>query len=160
MSPSGGEKLRSSGVRFPPPLLYLAGLVAGWLLHRFVHPLPTFQDWPRYLLAGAFTIAGLALPISTRISFHRAGTSILPIRPTTALVTGGPFRFSRNPAYLGMAMLYAGIGFWIGSWWPLCLLPLVLLGIQQFVITKEERYLESLFGEDYRAYQRRVRRWL
>lgn len=160
MSASGGEKQRTSGVGFPPPLLYVAGLLAGWLIHRFAHPLPIVIGPWRYVLATVCMVGGLALAISTRIVFHRAGTSILPIRPTTALVATGPFRFTRNPAYLGMAILYAGISFWIGSWWPLFLLPLVVLGIQQFVIVKEERYLEGLFGEDYRAYKRRVRRWL
>ena len=91
---------------------------------------------------------------------HRAGTNIRPDLPTTALVTEGPFRFTRNPLYLGLTLMYAGIALLIPGTWPLLLLVPVLLVMRWGVIAREERYLERKFGEPYRAYLGRVRRWL
>jgi protein-S-isoprenylcysteine O-methyltransferase Ste14 len=93
-------------------------------------------------------------------SFRRARTSLVPVRPATALITDGPFRFTRNPLYLGLALLYLGIALWLGVLWPVVLLPALILLVQQIVILREEAYLESRFGEAYRAYRARVRRWL
>ena len=86
-----------------------------------------------------------------------------PIRtdkPVPRLTTGGPFRYSRNPAYLALAMIYAGIASLRNSLWAILPLPLVVYVIQRKVIGREERYLERTFGEEYLAYKRRVRRWV
>jgi len=109
-----------------------------------------------WLLAGA----GVALAASAIVLFRRAGTSPVPIQPTTALVAQGPYRFTRNPMYVGLAALYAGIALLVNSLWPLVLLPVVLIAIRWWVIAREEAYLERKFGDAYRAYTRRVRRWL
>lgn len=92
--------------------------------------------------------------------FRSAGTSLQPWEPTSTLITDGPFRFSRNPIYIGYTLLYLGVAFWVNSVWPLGLLPLVLWLMHRVVITREEAYLEGRFGDVYRAYRRRVRRWL
>ena len=92
--------------------------------------------------------------------FRRAGTSFIPIKPTTALVWSGPYQFTRNPMYLAMACLYLGLALWFDLFWPLILLPGVLAGVQYGVIAREEQYLERKFGDDYRQYKARVRRWL
>jgi len=154
-----GEAPATSGVKFPPPLVYLGGLLAGWLLGG-VQPLRAFDDaWadPACLVA---MIAGAALVASALGLFRRAGTDPLPMRPTTALVLSGPYRFTRNPMYLGMALIYLGFALLFDLTWALLLLPLVLLVIRTQVNAREERYLEAKFGEEYRAYRRRVRRWL
>jgi len=109
-----------------------------------------------WLLAGA----GVALAASAIVLFRRAGTSPVPIQPTTALVAQGPYRFTRNPMYVGLAALYAGIALLVNSLWPLVLLPVVLVVIRWWVIAREEAYLERKFGDAYRAYTRRERRWL
>ena len=85
---------------------------------------------------------------------------MVPMKPTTALVTSGPYRVTRNPMYVGMAFLYAGLALSLGVIWALALLPAVLLMVDRLVIAREERYLEAKFGEEYRDYKRRVRRWL
>ena len=154
-----GEAPATSGVKFPPPLVYLGGLLAGWLLGG-VQPLRAFDDaWadPACLVA---MIAGATLVASALGLFRRAGTDPLPMRPTTALVLSGPYRFTRNPMYLGMALIYLGFALLFDLTWALLLLPLVLLVIRTQVNAREERYLEAKFGEEYRAYRRRVRRWL
>jgi protein-S-isoprenylcysteine O-methyltransferase Ste14 len=153
---AGGD---TSGVRFPPPLTYAGGLLGGWLLER-IQPADVFDHGGWRLLALALGLAGLALIGSALGLFRRAGTDPLPMRPTTALVFGGPYRFTRNPMYLGMALVYSAVALVLDLPWALLLLPLVLLVIGTRVIAREERYLDAKFGEEYRAYRGRVRRWL
>jgi len=93
-------------------------------------------------------------------TIEKAGTPIRTDRPVPRLVTDGPFRYTRNPGYLGLAMLYAGIAVLRNSLWAILLLPVVVYVIQREVIGREERYLERTFGEEYLAYKARVRRWV
>ena len=90
---------------------------------------------------------------------RRAGTNIRPDRPATVIVTDGPFRFSRNPLYLSLTLVYVGIASMMNALWPLLLLVPLLLIVQRGVVLREERYLEAKFGETYRSYKTRVRRW-
>jgi len=91
---------------------------------------------------------------------HRAGTNVRPDRPATALVTGGPFRFSRNPLYVSLIALYLGITLLFDALWPLILLIPVLAFVHWGIVLREERYLELKFGDAYRDYKTRVRRWI
>jgi protein-S-isoprenylcysteine O-methyltransferase Ste14 len=90
----------------------------------------------------------------------RAKTTLNPAGPASTLVTGGPFRFTRNPIYLGDTLMYLGLALLFGRRGPLLLLPGVLAALDRGVIRREERYLERRFGRQYRAYRARVRRWL
>jgi protein-S-isoprenylcysteine O-methyltransferase Ste14 len=90
----------------------------------------------------------------------RAGTPVDPREAPTALVTEGPFQYTRNPAYVGLALTYAGLSLITGILWSLVLLPGDLVAVHRGVIQREERYLEEEFGSAYRGYLRRVRRWL
>jgi len=114
----------------------------------------------RLLLGWILAGAGVALAASAIALFRRASTSPVPNQPTTALVAQGPYRFTRNPMYVGLAALYAGVALLANSWWPLVVLPVVLMVIRWRVIAREEAYLERKFGDAYRAYTTRVRRWL
>jgi protein-S-isoprenylcysteine O-methyltransferase Ste14 len=91
---------------------------------------------------------------------QNAHTNVNPTRPVTAIVTEGPFRFTRNPLYLGFTLFYTGVTLLVNSLWMVLLLPFVLFLMTFSVIEREERYLERKFGEQYLAYKRRVRRWL
>jgi protein-S-isoprenylcysteine O-methyltransferase Ste14 len=146
-------------VRIPPPLFYVAGFLAGIAL-ELAFPIAAL---PLALAVSAGLIGGglwLALDGLAMLGFRRAGTSMVPMRPTTALVTSGPYRFTRNPMYVGMAFLYAALALALGVIWALAVLPLVLLAVDRLVIAREERYLEAKFGEAYREYKSRVRRWV
>ena len=90
----------------------------------------------------------------------QAGTNINPLQPATSLVTTGPFRFSRNPLYLSLTLLFAGLSLILNSLWGLIALAPVLAILHFGVILREERYLEAKFGESYRQYRTQVRRWL
>ena len=149
----------TSGVRFPPPLVFAGGLLGGWLLER-LQPAAAFDGRGWWLLALPLGVAGVALIASALGLFRRAGTDPLPMRPTTVLVFDGPYRFTRNPMYLGMALVYLAAALMLDLPWALLLLPPVLFVIVTQVIAKEERYLDAKFGEEYRSYRARVRRWL
>jgi protein-S-isoprenylcysteine O-methyltransferase Ste14 len=149
----------AAGVVAPPPLVYIAGLGAGFALQAALPatPLPGAVAWP---LGSALIVTGTVLARSFFRALHRAKTSVSPYSATTSLVTTGPYRLSRNPGYLGMTLAYAGIAVVAHTLWVLLPLVPVLLIIDRGVIAREERYLERKFAEEYRRYKRRTRRWL
>ena len=102
----------------------------------------------------------MALAVWFARTMREADTTIRIDKPVSALVQEGPFRYTRNPGYLSLTMLYAGIAALRNALWALLLLPLVLYMIQREVIQREERYLERTFGEEYLDYKTRVRRWV
>jgi protein-S-isoprenylcysteine O-methyltransferase Ste14 len=162
MSPE--TPLRNPGVRFPPPFLYLLGLGIAWLLETRVARIRlvggTASTAPLETAGLAIMLAGFVLMLWGLLTFARVRTGILPIRSATQVVTHGPYRFSRNPMYTGMALAYLGGALSVNSGWSLLLLPFVMLGIYQLVIKREERYLSSAFPAEYGDYKKKVRRWL
>jgi protein-S-isoprenylcysteine O-methyltransferase Ste14 len=149
----------TAGVVAPPPLIFLAGLIVGFVIEALLPgvDLPPFIQWG---LGGLLVVAGLGLLLWFNTSFSRKGTAVEPWKPTTAIVTTGPNRFTRNPAYLGMALTYIGIAVMSSAAWVLLPLPFVLAVIDRGVIEREERYLARKFGDEYLGYKRTVRRWI
>ncbi|MEX2630517.1 MAG: isoprenylcysteine carboxylmethyltransferase family protein [Tistlia sp.] len=155
-----GER-ETAGVIAPPPLLYLGALLAGLGLDRlFGLPGLPLELPLRLLLGGAVALAGFGLALPALRGFRRAGTEPEPWKPTRALVVEGPYRFTRNPMYLGMALVYLGVLLAAGGPLTLLLLAPLLAVVRYGVIGREERYLEARFGQPYRDYKARVRRWL
>jgi protein-S-isoprenylcysteine O-methyltransferase Ste14 len=148
-----------AGVIAPPPLIYLAGLALGFALGA-VLPSATLPWAVRWLLGPLLVIAGLLLMRSFISSFRRAETPVHPGWPTTALVTDGPYRHTRNPAYVGMALFSIGIALLAAAPWALIGVAVAVLVVDRGVIAREERYLERRFGAEYVDYSSRVRRWL
>jgi protein-S-isoprenylcysteine O-methyltransferase Ste14 len=149
----------NAGVIAPPPLIYLCSLVAGLLLKRRF-PVPLLPRGVARSLALPLLGGGAFLMGWFVYTMRRAGTPIDPREPVSNLATDGPFHYTRNPAYLSMAMIYAGISSLANALWAILLLPPTLLVIQRGAIEREERYLESEFGERYLTYKARVRRWI
>jgi protein-S-isoprenylcysteine O-methyltransferase Ste14 len=149
----------SPGVIAPPPLIGLAFVLAGLALD-WAWPLPFLPQVAQYAVGGALFAAALAPALWSFVLFRRAGTNVPTYRPTTALVVSGPYRLSRNPIYLAMTTLLLGIALMVDSLWLVGLLPPFALVLRYGVIAREERYLEAKFGDAYRAYKARVRRWL
>ena len=147
------------GVIAPPPLLFGTALVAVLAL-RWFHPLPIIGSaailWPCLILVAL----GIAIGIPGRRAMKAARTNVNPYRPTTAIVTSGPFRFSRNPLYVGVTLVYLGVTLALNTWWSLVVLMPILLVMHYGVVLREERYLEGKFGDAYRQYRSRVRRYL
>jgi len=152
----------ASGVRVYPPVFFAGGIAAGFLLQR-LWPLPLGGEALRPALRAA-GFAALALWLAfdgwALALMLRAGTSPNPMRASTALVTAGPYRVSRNPIYVGYVFLHLGVAFLANTAWLLATLPPVLYLLRRLVILREERYLEATFGDAYRGYRGRVRRWL
>lgn len=147
------------GVRLPPPALYALAVLAGYVLNRS-WPLPVGDSGAVKGLAWMLTLAWVALTVGSIGRFWQSRTSIVPIRPATTLVIAGPYRFTRNPMYVGLAALTIALGLFLNTWWPTVLLLPVLMAVRWLVIAPEEQYLERRFGADYVAYRQRVRRWL
>lgn len=145
--------------RMPPPLPFLVGVVVG-LICQWMWPWPIaqfFQALPvGILLIGLVVVLVIAL----NREFKRHATPPDPEKETTALIVSGPFRMSRNPAYVSVAILHAAIGFLCNSVWVLLMIIPALIVIHHVVVLREEAYLESRFGEAYHRYKARVRRWI
>jgi protein-S-isoprenylcysteine O-methyltransferase Ste14 len=148
----------TSGVVAPPPVIYAVPFVAGLLIQHWRH-LSLVPGRVAVPLGVACVLLGL-VGFPAVLAFHRARTSPNPFRPSSALVTTGPYRFSRNPMYVGITLLYVGVAIWVNTVWPLLFLPVILIVMHYGVIVREEAYLERIFGDEYRQYARRVRRWL
>ena len=149
----------SAGVKVPPPLIYLAGLIIGFLAGKWL-PNVSAPVVVSRMLGGLLIGFGMVLAFSAMRVFRKVGTAVRPDRPASTLANGGPYRFTRNPMYLSLAFVYAGIAILGQSLWALLLLPAILLVIRYGVIAREEPYLERQFGEAYTNYKARVRRWI
>jgi protein-S-isoprenylcysteine O-methyltransferase Ste14 len=146
-------------VFIPPPLYYALGVAGGMAINGVV-ALP-LGGRPATAVAGVVVgTLGLALTLAGVAAVIRHRTTIVPHHPVATLLTGGAYRLSRNPMYTGLAIAYLGLALLLGSWWPLVLLPFVIVAVRQLVIRPEEQYLSRRFGQTYADYQRRVRRWL
>lgn len=161
------------GVIAPPPLIYLGFLLAGWGLAELGARPEAVEAGFGWLAAGfnlpveirrgvalTLIIAGLLLDGMAAGLFRRRGTAVEPWKPSTALITDGLYRVSRNPIYLGFAITYLGFAIAMDSWVVLLLLLPCLAVVDRFVIQREERYLAARFGAGYEAYRGKVRRWL
>ena len=156
---NGEDRDNPGGIAVIPPYIYLGTLLLGLLLDRKL-PAPLLPRGMARSLGWPLLGGGITLAVWTLRTMRRAGTSYELDKPATRLVTDGPFRYSRNPAYVSFTMIYAGLSGLENSLWPLLLLPIVLRYIQHRVIGAEERYLQRRFGEEYLRYQSRVRRWI
>lgn len=149
----------SAGVRFPPPFIYAIALLVGIFADRLLPSTLPRSVWIDVVAAAIF-VAGFALAGSAIARFRARGTAVLPSRPSSALVVDGPYRFTRNPMYGGLTLVYLAIALWTASLWACLLLVAVLFIVRYAVIAREERYLTTKFGADYVAFTKHVRRWL
>lgn len=143
-----------------PPLPYALALYASWLLERDVWPLPLRLGLVNAYFGWAMVGVGLFLFAWTLWTFWTHHTTVNPYRAASCLVVDGPFRYSRNPIYLGDWFIYAGVTLMLETLWPLAFAPLVWLIIRYGVIRHEERHLQARFGEEYGSFRERVRRWI
>ncbi len=142
-----------------PPLVFWGAFAIGMFLNWWI-PSPNFATASIKVVGVIFGVLGTMVGCWGLYTFHRAGTYVRPNRPVTALVTGGPFRYSRNPFYLAMTVIYLGIALYAGVLWPLVTLVPALLMVHWRIVRREEGFLESRFGDDYRVYKAHVRRWI
>lgn len=154
------SQTRSPSVHFPPPFLFVVGIAAGWAINQRI-PLPLGKIVPaQAVVSWVMIVSGVSLMIWGLLTFRQACTAVYPNKPARELVAKGPYRFSRNPMYVGLTIMTTGIGLLADNIWMLMMLPITLIVLWKFVIQKEERYLRSEFGPAYEEYQQQVRRWI
>ena len=148
-----------ASVKIHPPILLLLHIFAAFLLN-WLFPLPF--AFPKFLVwvGDLLVLAGTGLAFSAASQFMRAHTTLDPHGSVIEIVTSGPYRFSRNPIYLGFVCLLIGFPFIFRSYWGLILSPVLMVSLYQLVVKHEETYLEKKFGDMYTSYTSRVRRWL
>lgn len=157
MTPSSG-----ADVRVPPPVVYLGGFLATWLLNQRLEFLIDGKGAraPQAGLGLVALAAGVSLAVWAVATLRRARVPILPWQPVPALVTSGPYRFTRNPIYVGLTFAYVGAALVVNWAWALVLLPVVLIVMNVAVVEPEERYLGAAFPDVYASFSANVRRWL
>jgi len=143
----------------PPPLIFAGALGAGLLVNR-LRPTPFLPRVLSKVLGWPLVVFGLAFGLWGFREMRRAGTNVDPYHPTTAIVEAGPYHYTRNPLYVGMALIYSGVAARANALPAALLLPAVLHLVDRGVVRREERYLEGKFGEEYLRYKGRVRRWI
>ncbi len=154
------EPKDAAPVRLPPPLVPLFALALGWALQLFL-PLPRIAAGAPRWLAGALLCAlGVGVVFSAFGLFRKTGQDPAPWEPSPELLATGIYRFTRNPMYLGLGLLQAGIGVLLGNLWMVALVPASWAVIYWTAIRHEEAYLERKFGIAYLDYKKSVRRWL
>jgi protein-S-isoprenylcysteine O-methyltransferase Ste14 len=146
-------------MRIYPPVWFVLALVAMILLARFL-PILTWHIAALRWAGVALIVAGFALGLTAATRFRRHGTPLKPFTPSTALVVEGPYRFTRNPMYLGLATTLAGVALALGALTPFIVVPVFVAIITAQFIVPEEAMLTERFGDAYGDFRRRVRRWL
>jgi protein-S-isoprenylcysteine O-methyltransferase Ste14 len=148
------------GVIAFPPLIWLVSAVISALVHFFLIRLP-IMSYSACLVCGiVLIILAPTLALSALVTMKTAGTNVDPAKPALTIVSGGPFRFTRNPMYLALCLLQVALGFFLNDWITLLfVIPLALI-LHYGVILREERYLTAKFGKPYLELKRQVRRWL
>ncbi len=155
------KKKDGPGVYLPPPLVYVLIFLFSILVQK-QFPLPSafFATNTSFVLGIIFVIAGVCIVLPALLKFFRTKNTLIPFLPANSLQTSGIYAISRNPMYLGLLILYIGIGFLQGNFYTMMLIPLVILAINFLVIIKEEKYLIRAFGNDFLEYAKNVRRWI
>jgi len=147
--------------KIPPPLIGIIIAVVMWWLSTVtsIFVLPTVI---KYSLVSSFICIGIFFDLAGIISFRLAKTTVNPLKPqkVSTLVTSGIYQFTRNPMYVGLALLLLAWASYLGSIWSVTLIGVYILYIQRFQIIPEERALTALFEEEFTHYKSQVRRWL
>jgi len=156
---STGGDTHGPDVRMHPPVIYAISILTGIGLNNIWRlPMPYGIHGTLY---GGFTLGMLILIAAWSLSrFKHADTDVRPDRPDSALITSGPYRYTRNPLYIALTLAQITVALWYNNFWILLLVAPSVIVITRYAIAREERYLERLFGQEYLDYKQRVRRWL
>jgi len=153
------NSIKSTGLKLPPPIFYVTALLIGLGLQYFF-PIKFLSEVWKYSIGSALALsAGTIIPFVI-IRYKKLKTPFDVRKPAKALITDGPNRYSRNPGYLSLTLLYLGIGFILNNIWIIGLSIPVILVMDLLVIRKEESHLEAVFGKEYLRYKSTVRRWI
>lgn len=150
----------TANVLIRPPLAWLLALVIGLLLDWLFPAKFVPAAWPAGLIGVLLFVSGIALGVFGVVTFRKAGTEVPTNRPSTTVVANGPYRWTRNPIYVGMLLGQAGFAVGFNSLWLVLTWAIFFLVLRFGVVAREEAYLERKFGAPYLQYKGKVRRWL
>ncbi|QQE09928.1 isoprenylcysteine carboxylmethyltransferase family protein [Planctomycetota bacterium] len=145
--------------RMMPPAYLAISIIVMICLH-FIWPEKQLIHWPWRAIGIVLIVLGFALPVWANLLFKQAGTTVKPFQQSSVIVTTGPYRFTRNPIYLGLTIMLIGIAIILGSLLPFFMIPIFVILIRVRVIPIEEKMLRDTFGNSYEEYCKKVRRWI
>ena len=155
------NKEDSPGVYIPPPLIYVLVFLAAIFIQKKISIDDSIFHLQITKIVGVlFLIISLLFLITSLRQFFISKNTLVLIKPASSLQVNGIFSITRNPMYVGLALVYLGISCFVGNWWNIILFPLLLLIVQEYIIKREEKYLLRRFGKEYVVYKTKVRRWL
>jgi protein-S-isoprenylcysteine O-methyltransferase Ste14 len=158
MTADNGNDRHGPGIRLHPPAIYAIGILAGIGLDK-LWPLAMLPGLHGRLYGGCILAVAVFIALWSLRQFYRVDTDVRPDRPDRALITSGPYHYTRNPLYITLSLAQLAAAVWLNNLWILLALPLSVIVITRYAIAREERYLEKVFGHDYLEYKVRVRRW-
>jgi protein-S-isoprenylcysteine O-methyltransferase Ste14 len=149
-------------MRIPVPWVFILAYLVGFVVQLYLPiPVQSAKVVRISLIIGLVLVAiGVAFAFSALGIFKKRSTTTIPFERPTSLVMSGPYRFSRNPMYVGLTSIYLGVAGTRAELWPVIVLPVLLAYVNFIVIPVEEQYLREAFGDSYAQYSARVRRWL
>ena len=155
------NKSKGPGVYIPPPLFYILIFIAAVFIQKRI-PISDalFRSWAIKAVGVFFLIVALIFLVRSLRQFFLTKNTLILIKPASSLQTTGIYGITRNPMYVGLAFVYLGITCFIGNWWNIILFPVLFIIVQEYIIKREEKYLQLEFGQGYSDYKRTVRRWL
>jgi protein-S-isoprenylcysteine O-methyltransferase Ste14 len=155
------NKNDNPGIKIPPPLLYITIFLLAILIQKLL-PLNKifFYTATSKIIGIIFIVIGLLFSFPALLQFVKTRNTVVTVKPANSLQTKGIYSVSRNPMYISLLLIYTGLAFIIGNWWNLMLLPFLFLLVQEYIIKREEKYLDRRFEQEYTDYKTKVRRWL
>jgi protein-S-isoprenylcysteine O-methyltransferase Ste14 len=155
------DRSKGPGVYVPPPIFYVLTFIAAVFIQKSIPISDMFFRMKTTKVAGViFLIIALFFLFRSLRQFFLTKNTVILIKPASSLQTTGIYSITRNPMYVGLAIVYLGITCFIGNWWNIIFFPFLILIVQEYIIKREEKYLGFEFGQEYEAYKNRVRRWL
>jgi protein-S-isoprenylcysteine O-methyltransferase Ste14 len=145
-------------VRVHPPIIYAISILSGIGLNN-LWPLSMPFGLHNRLYGSIIIVISVCIAGWALLHFHRNDTDVRPDKPDSALITSGPYRFTRNPLYMVLTLVQITVAIWLDNLWIVLLVVPSVIVITRYAITREELYLEQLFGQEYLKYKQRVRRW-
>ena len=155
------SKKDSPGVYIPPPFFYVLTFIIAIIIQR-KFPIDNYlfqQEWLK-ITGIVFLVISLFFLVRSLRQFFKSKNTLILIKPATSLQNNGIYGITRNPMYVGLSVVYLGLSCILGNWWNFILFPILVLIVQEYIIKREERYLEREFGQKYTDYRSKVRRWL
>ena len=151
--------MNTSIPRIPPPIYFLIGLIAMILLSSFV-PIGRWLHFPWRYIGIIIMVLGFSLSLGSGMFFRKLGTNPRPGTRATLIVTKGPFKYTRNPMYLGLITMLIGTSILLGTFSPLIVIPIIFLILHTQFVLREEKWMAEWFGEPYLEYKKKTPRWL